>query len=115
MTELLINAFIQIRIWDILDIFLVGLLFYGLYCLVKGTCIFSPTSSFAVLLPVSSVDGLALCLLLFPDLLPGKEPMAEGRRQPCRGKGGGTIGGGGKERERRITTTLDNPLAGLPA
>lgn len=37
MTELLINAFIQIRIWDILDIFLVGLLFYGLYYLVKGT------------------------------------------------------------------------------
>ena len=37
MTELLINAFIQVRIWDILDIFLVGLLFYGLYCLVKGT------------------------------------------------------------------------------
>ena len=37
MTELLINAFIQVRIWDVLDIFLVGLLFYGLYCLVKGT------------------------------------------------------------------------------
>ena len=37
MTELFINAFIQIRIWDILDIFLVGLLFYGLYYLVKGT------------------------------------------------------------------------------
>lgn len=37
MTELLINAFIQIRIWDILDVILVGLLFYGLYYLVKGT------------------------------------------------------------------------------
>ena len=37
MTELLINAFIQVRIWDVLDVFLVGLLFYGLYCLVKGT------------------------------------------------------------------------------
>ncbi len=37
MTELFVNAFIQIRIWDILDILLVGLLFYGLYYLVKGT------------------------------------------------------------------------------
>lgn len=37
MTDLLVSAFIQIRIWDILDIFLVGLLFYGLYYLVKGT------------------------------------------------------------------------------
>lgn len=37
MTELFISAFIQIRIWDILDILLVGLLFYGLYYLVKGT------------------------------------------------------------------------------
>ena len=37
MTELFVNAFIQIRIWDILDVLLVGLLFYGLYYLVKGT------------------------------------------------------------------------------
>lgn len=37
MTELFVNAFIHIRIWDILDILLVGLLFYGLYYLVKGT------------------------------------------------------------------------------
>ncbi|MBE6347142.1 MAG: TIGR00159 family protein [Lentimicrobiaceae bacterium] len=37
MTELFVNAFIQVRIWDILDVILVGLLFYGLYYLVKGT------------------------------------------------------------------------------
>ena len=37
MTELFVNAFIQIRVWDILDVLLVGLLFYGLYYLVKGT------------------------------------------------------------------------------
>lgn len=38
MTELLISAFIQVRIWDIIDILLVGLLFYGLYYhLVRGT------------------------------------------------------------------------------
>lgn len=37
MTELLINAFIQIRLWDVIDILMVGLLFYGLYYIVKGT------------------------------------------------------------------------------
>lgn len=37
MTDLFINAFINVRIWDILDVILVGLLFYGLYYLVKGT------------------------------------------------------------------------------
>ncbi|MGN0032262.1 MAG: diadenylate cyclase CdaA [Candidatus Limimorpha sp.] len=37
MTELIINAFIQIRFLDILDIILVGLMFYFLYTLVKGS------------------------------------------------------------------------------
>ena len=37
MTDLIINAFIQIRFLDILDIILVGLMFYFLYTLVKGS------------------------------------------------------------------------------
>lgn len=37
MNELFINAFIQIRFLDIVDIILVGLLFYVLYYIVKGT------------------------------------------------------------------------------
>lgn len=37
MTDIFINAFINVRLWDILDVILVGLLFYGLYYLVKGT------------------------------------------------------------------------------
>ncbi|MDY6436393.1 MAG: diadenylate cyclase CdaA [Bacteroidales bacterium] len=37
MVDLMINAFIQIRFLDVLDIFLVGLLLYFLYTLVKGS------------------------------------------------------------------------------
>lgn len=37
MTDLIINAFIHIRFLDILDIILVGLMFYFLYTLVKGS------------------------------------------------------------------------------
>lgn len=37
MTELFINAFIQIRLWDIIDVLMVGFLFYGLYYIVRGT------------------------------------------------------------------------------
>lgn len=37
MNELFVNAFIQIRFLDIVDIILVGLLFYVLYYIVKGT------------------------------------------------------------------------------
>ena len=37
MVDLFINAFIQVRFLDILDIILVGLLLYGFYYLLKGT------------------------------------------------------------------------------
>ena len=37
MAELFINMFIQIRLLDIIDIILVGLLLYGLYYLVRGS------------------------------------------------------------------------------
>jgi len=37
MIDLMINAFIQVRFLDILDVFLVGLLFYFLYTWVKGS------------------------------------------------------------------------------
>lgn len=37
MTELIINAFIQIRILDIIDILMVAYLLYALYNLIKGT------------------------------------------------------------------------------
>ena len=37
MSELFVNAFIHIRIWDVIDILLVGLFFYGLYYIVRGT------------------------------------------------------------------------------
>ncbi|MCF8330959.1 MAG: diadenylate cyclase CdaA [Bacteroidales bacterium] len=37
MTELLINAFIQIRILDVIDILMVAYLLYALYNLIKGT------------------------------------------------------------------------------
>lgn len=37
MTDLFLNLFIQIRFIDFIDIFLVGLLFYGFYTLVKGS------------------------------------------------------------------------------
>lgn len=37
MIDLMINAFIQIRFWDILDVILVGLLFYFLFTWMKGS------------------------------------------------------------------------------
>ena len=66
MTELLINAFIQVRIWDILDVLLVGLLFYGLYYLVKGTTAIKIFSSIvAIILGLKIVTALHMELLSY--------------------------------------------------
>lgn len=64
MTELFVNAFIHIRIWDILDILLVGLLFYGLYYLVKGTTAIK--IFFGI---VAIIIGLKIVTLLHMELL----------------------------------------------
>lgn len=64
MTDLFVNAFIQIRIWDILDILLVGLLFYGLYYLVKGTTAIK--IFFGI---VAIIIGLKIVTLLHMELL----------------------------------------------
>ena len=64
MTELFVNAFIQIRVWDILDVLLVGLLFYGLYYLVKGTTAIK--SFFGI---VSIILGLKIVTALHMELL----------------------------------------------
>ena len=66
MTELLINAFIQVRIWDVLDVLLVGLLFYGLYYLVKGTTAIKIFSSIvAIILGLKIVTALHMELLSY--------------------------------------------------
>lgn len=64
MNELFVNAFIHIRIWDILDILLVGLLFYGLYYLVKGTTAIK--IFFGI---VAIIIGLKIVTLLHMELL----------------------------------------------
>lgn len=64
MTDLFVNTFIQIRIWDILDILLVGLLFYGLYYLVKGTTAIK--IFFGI---VAIIIGLKIVTLLHMELL----------------------------------------------
>lgn len=64
MTDLFVNAFIHIRIWDILDILLVGLLFYGLYYLVKGTTAIK--IFFGI---VAIIIGLKIVTLLHMELL----------------------------------------------
>ena len=66
MTELFVNAFIQIRIWDILDILLVGLMFYGLYYLVKGTAAIKIFSGIvAIILGLKIVTALNMELLSY--------------------------------------------------
>ena len=66
MTELLISAFIQIRIWDIIDILLVGLMFYGLYYLVKGTAAIKIFSGIvAIILGLKIVTALNMELLSY--------------------------------------------------
>ena len=64
MTELFVNAFIHIRIWDILDILLVGILFYGLYYLVRGTTAIK--IFFGI---VAIIIGLKIVTLLHMELL----------------------------------------------
>ena len=64
MTELMISAFIQIRIWDIIDILLVGLMFYGLYYLVKGTAAIKIFSGIvAIIIGLKIVTALNMELL----------------------------------------------------
>lgn len=64
MTELMISAFIQIRIWDIIDILLVGLMFYGLYYLVKGTAAIKIFSGIvAIIIGLKIVNALNMELL----------------------------------------------------
>ena len=66
MTELFINAFIHIRIWDILDILLVGLLFYGLYYLLKDTAAIKIFSGIvAIILGLKIVTALNMELLSY--------------------------------------------------
>ena len=64
MTELFVNAFIHIRIWDILDILLVGILFYGLYYLVRGTTAIK--IFFGI---IAIIIGLKIVTLLHMELL----------------------------------------------
>ncbi len=66
MIELFINAFIHIRIWDILDILLVGLLFYGLYYLLKDTAAIKIFSGIvAIILGLKIVTALNMELLSY--------------------------------------------------
>lgn len=66
MTDLLITAFIQIRIWDVLDVLLVGLLFYGLYYLVKGTTAIKIFSGIvAIIIGLKIVTALNMELLSY--------------------------------------------------
>lgn len=64
MVDLMINAFIQIRFLDILDIFLVGLLLYFLYSLVKGS-----TAINIFIGIVAVIIGLKIVTLLHMELL----------------------------------------------
>lgn len=66
MTDLLTTAFIQIRIWDVIDILLVGLMFYGLYYLVKGTTAIKIFSGIvAIIIGLKIVTALNMELLSF--------------------------------------------------
>jgi len=64
MVDLMINAFIQIRFLDILDIILVGLLLYFLYTLVKGS-----TAINIFIGIVAVIIGLKIVTLLHMELL----------------------------------------------
>ena len=66
MTDLLTTAFIEIRIWDVIDILLVGLMFYGLYYLVKGTTAIKIFSGIvAIIIGLKIVTALNMELLSF--------------------------------------------------
>lgn len=78
--------------------------------------------AFSGLLPMSSVEGFILRLLLFPWLthwkgVHNRPGLGEGRRQKQRGGGGGDTGEEeeGRERQTGITLILGNPLSGLSA
>ena len=64
MVDLMISAFIQIRFLDVLDIFLVGLLLYFLYTLVKGS-----TAINIFIGIVAVIIGLKIVTLLHMELL----------------------------------------------